>query len=147
MNKLRENVDFRTYSLRSNGWGQGFQAHADISGGDDTWGGDGVTVTMDTEHGVMMQVMPNDDGVTCTVTMTVDGEYYELPNLTSQPGDQGHIDRFPNYLSNKMMIIIGNTMYGDAYPYDILDLKIERVHAEDPTTAAPTTRPPIISVG
>ncbi len=138
--------NFTFYSLNSNGSATGFQAHADVAGGDDTWGGDGVGVDMDATHVVTYTVTPNADNTTVTVSMTVDGEEYAIPN--------GNAAAFPNYLSDSMQVIVGNSMYGDAYMYDILDIKVEKIGelsltptntpTETPTTGDVTTVLPIV---
>ncbi len=141
---------FNSYSLNSSGNAQGYQAHAHTNtiGGEagHTWGGDAPNVEFNKEHVVTMLVVPNADGNTCTVAMTVDGKFYPIPN--------GNAGSFPNYLSQNMSVIIGSTMYGDDYMYDILDVKVEKVvgeveipteeitSGEVETTEAPTTEAP-----
>jgi hypothetical protein len=100
-------VDFTAYSINGNGDGNGFQAHADKAGVDDTWGGDGTAVAMGQSHVITMTVLPSADGTTTMVTMTVDGAEYALPNMLEDAPAEKKIDSFPNYLSNKMMILVG----------------------------------------
>jgi len=113
---------FNSYSINSNGSATGFQMHAHQNvrdtGDGHSWGGDGTALEFGQNHVVTMTVLPN-DSETVTITMTVDGEEYALPN--------GNGAAIANYLSDTMTVIVGSSMYGDDYMYDILDLKVEKV--------------------
>lgn len=131
---------FNSYSLNSNGTATGFQAHAHQNvrdtGDGHFWGGDGAAAELGQNHVVTMTVVPN-DADTVTVTMTVDGEEYAIPNNNAAT--------FPNYLSETMSVIVGSSMYGDDYMYDILDVKVENVvEVEATETGDVTTVLPMI---
>ncbi len=126
---------FNSYSINSNGSATGFQMHAHqnvrTEGDGHSWGGDGAALEFGKNHVVTMTVLPN-DSETVTITMTVDGEEYAIPN--------GNGATIPNYLSNTMTVIAGSSMYGDDYMYDILDLKIEKVvDTENPVQTGDVT--------
>lgn len=108
---------FDAYYINYQGGGKNFQAHTgclndEKKANDVVWGGDPADLESGTKYAVEITILPAADGKV-DLTIKVDGEKVALPNLEAEGAE---ITQFSNILSEKTILMIGGTTYGD-YPY------------------------------
>lgn len=108
---------FDAYYINYQGGGKNFQAHTgclndETKGNEVVWGGDPADLESGTKYAVEITILPATEEGKVDLTIKVDGEEVPLPNY----GGEKMPEKFANLLSEKTILMIGGTAYGD-YPY------------------------------